>query len=113
MFLNPRPMNPYVFVSPDEFLGKAPVDETHFQAGDLHYVRVSADERVCVVRDGEAILLPSDDNQLAKAKQQVAAAIADEKRLHDQAETEFKQAAEWEQRAMLAIQQNEFASTQE
>ncbi|MFN5202939.1 MAG: PspA/IM30 family protein, partial [Gemmatimonas sp.] len=29
-------------------------------------------------------------NQLAKAKQQVAAAIADEKRLKDQAEAEFK-----------------------
>ena len=45
-------------------------------------------------------------SQLAKAKQQVAAAIADEKRLRDQADTEFKQAGEWEQRAMLAIQQN-------
>jgi phage shock protein A len=45
-------------------------------------------------------------SQLAKAKQQVAAAIADEKRLRDQAEAEFKQAGEWEQRAMLAIQQN-------
>jgi phage shock protein A len=45
-------------------------------------------------------------SQLAKAKQQVAAAIADEKRLRDQAESEFKQSAEWEQRAMLAIQQN-------
>jgi phage shock protein A len=44
--------------------------------------------------------------QLAKAKQQVAAAIADEKRLRDQADAEFKQSAEWEQRAMLAIQQN-------
>jgi phage shock protein A len=43
---------------------------------------------------------------LAKAKQQVAAAIADEKRLRDQADAEFKQSAEWEQRAMLAIQQN-------
>ncbi len=45
-------------------------------------------------------------SQLAKAKQQVAAAIADEKRLRDQADAEFKQAGEWEQRAMLAIQQN-------
>lgn len=45
-------------------------------------------------------------SQLAKAKQQVAAAIADEKRLRDQADMEFKQAGEWEQRAMLAIQQN-------
>ena len=45
-------------------------------------------------------------SQLAKAKQQVAAAIADEKRLRDQAEQEAKQSQEWEQRAMLAIQQN-------
>jgi hypothetical protein len=65
MFLNPRPVNPYVFVSPDEFLGKAPVAETHFQAGDLHYVRLNADERCCVIRDGEAILLPSQSNDLA------------------------------------------------
>lgn len=43
-------------------------------------------------------------SQLAKAKQQVAAAIADEKRLHDQVEGEYKQAQEWERRAMLAVQ---------
>jgi len=42
--------------------------------------------------------------QLVKAKQQVALAIADEKRLRDQADTEFKQAADWEQKAMLALQ---------
>jgi phage shock protein A len=44
-------------------------------------------------------------SQLVKAKQQVASAIADEKRLRDQADTEFKQAADWEKRAMLAIQE--------
>lgn len=44
-------------------------------------------------------------NQLAKAKQQVAAAIADEKRLRDQADSEFKLADDWEKRAMLAVQQ--------
>lgn len=67
MFLNPRPLGPYVFVSPDEFLGKAPVVETHFQAGDLHYVRIQADERACVIRDGEAILLPTAEGaSLAK-----------------------------------------------
>jgi phage shock protein A len=44
-------------------------------------------------------------DQLTKAKQQVAAAIADEKRLHDQAEAEIKQAADWEKRAMLAVQE--------
>lgn len=44
-------------------------------------------------------------DQLVKAKQQVAAAIADEKRLRDQADAEYKQAADWEQKAMLAVQQ--------
>ncbi|MEO6444645.1 MAG: PspA/IM30 family protein [Gemmatimonadaceae bacterium] len=42
-------------------------------------------------------------DQLVKAKQQVAAAIADEKRLHDQFETEYRQSQDWEQKAMLAI----------
>ena len=44
-------------------------------------------------------------SQLAKAKQQVAAAIADEKRLRDQADAEYKQAQDWERRAMLAVQE--------
>jgi phage shock protein A len=44
-------------------------------------------------------------NQLARAKQQVAAAIADEKRLKDQAESEEKAAADWEAKAMLAIKE--------
>jgi phage shock protein A len=43
--------------------------------------------------------------QLAKAKQQVAGAIADEKRLRDQADAELRQAQDWEKRAMLAIQE--------
>src|SRR3954463_11984218 len=44
-------------------------------------------------------------SQLVKAKQQVAAAIADEKRLRDQADAEFKQAGDWENKAMLAIRE--------
>lgn len=43
--------------------------------------------------------------QLAKAKQQVAAAIADERRLHDQVDAEYKQVQDWEKRAMLAVQE--------
>lgn len=43
--------------------------------------------------------------QLAKAKQQVAAAIADEKRLKDQADAELKASQDWEQKAMLAIKE--------
>jgi phage shock protein A len=44
-------------------------------------------------------------SQLAKAKQQVAAAIADEKRLRDQADNERKESDAWEKRAMLAVQE--------
>src|SRR5689334_10667409 len=44
--------------------------------------------------------------QLAKAKQQVATAIADEKRLRDQADAEFRQVHDWEQKAMLAVKEN-------
>jgi phage shock protein A len=44
-------------------------------------------------------------SQLVKAKQQVAAAIADEKRLRDQADAEYKQAGDWEQKAMLAVKE--------
>jgi len=43
--------------------------------------------------------------QLAKAKQQVASAIADEKKLQSDAESMKKQAEDWERRAMLAVQE--------
>ncbi len=43
--------------------------------------------------------------QLAKTKQDVAAAIADEKRLQAQVEKEKRSAGEWERRAMLAVQE--------
>jgi hypothetical protein len=45
-------------------------------------------------------------DQLVKAKQQVAAAIADEKRLRDQADSEAKQAQDWMAKAELAVRQN-------
>jgi phage shock protein A len=44
-------------------------------------------------------------SQLAKAKQQVASAIADEKKLQADAEAMRKQAEDWERRAMLAVQE--------
>jgi phage shock protein A len=44
-------------------------------------------------------------DQLVKAKQQVAAAIADEKRLRDQTDAEYKAAQDWEQKAMLAVRE--------
>src|SRR2546425_12315881 len=46
-------------------------------------------------------------SQLAKAKQQVAGAIADEKRLAAQVEQEKKSAEDWEKRAVLAVRSEE------
>src|SRR5438128_1515381 len=43
------------------------------------------------------------NNQLVEAKKQVAASIADEKRLAKQYEQEMAHAAEWERRAMMAL----------
>src|SRR2546422_5474283 len=43
--------------------------------------------------------------QLAKAKQQVAAAIADEKRLSSQVDQEKKSAEDWERRAGVAARE--------
>jgi phage shock protein A len=43
--------------------------------------------------------------QLTKAKQEVAVAIADERKLKAQVEDEMRQANEWEKRAMLAVRQ--------
>src|SRR6185295_14207550 len=45
-------------------------------------------------------------SQLAKAKQEAAAAIADEKKLQADAEQLKKQAEDWERRAMLAVQES-------
>src|SRR3990167_3140436 len=51
--------------------------------------------------------------QLISAKRQVAVAIADEKRLIQQYEQEKQNSSEWEQRAMLAVQQsNDSLATQ-
>ena len=45
-------------------------------------------------------------NQLARAKREVAAAIADERRLKQQADEEARQTRDWEQRAMLAVRES-------
>ncbi len=44
-------------------------------------------------------------DQLAKAKREVAAAIADERKLRQQLDDESKQAKDWEQRAVLAVRE--------
>ena len=45
-------------------------------------------------------------DQLAKAKREVAAAIADERKLRAQLDDEGKQARQWEHRAMLAVKED-------
>jgi len=44
-------------------------------------------------------------DQLAQAKREVAAAIADERKLRSQLDDEVKQARQWEHRAMLAVKE--------
>jgi phage shock protein A len=44
-------------------------------------------------------------DQLAKAKREVAAAIADERKLKSQLDSEVKQARDWQHRAMLAVKE--------
>lgn len=46
-------------------------------------------------------------DQLMKAKQQVATAIADEKKLKSQLDNEIEQAKHWEMRAMQAVESND------
>ena len=58
-------------------------------------VRSNINDLISRAEDPEKMLnqiLVDMRSQLAKAKQQVASAIADEKRLRDQADAEFKQA---------------------
>ena len=45
-------------------------------------------------------------DQLARAKREVAAAIADERKLKQQLDDEVRQARDWEHRAMLAVREN-------
>jgi phage shock protein A len=45
-------------------------------------------------------------DQLARAKREVAAAIADERKLKQQLDDELKQTRDWEHRAMLAVREN-------
>ena len=45
-------------------------------------------------------------DQLARAKREVAAAIADERKLKSQVEAEVKQARDWQHRAVLAVKEN-------
>lgn len=52
-------------------------------------------------------LLLDMQEQLAKAKQEVAAAIADEKRLEQQYRNEVEQAREWERKARLAVEKGD------
>jgi len=69
-------------------------------------IRSNINELISKAEDPEKMLnqvLVDMKTQLVEAKKQVAVAIADEKRLKKQYETEAAKAQEWEKKAMLAI----------
>lgn len=68
--------------------------------------RANVNDMISQAEDPEKMLnqlIEDMRGQYGKAKQQVAAAMADERRLHQQLTAEQRQAAEWEQKAMRAV----------
>jgi phage shock protein A len=71
-------------------------------------IRSNINDAIARAENPEKVLnqLISDmREQLARAKQEVAVAIADERKLRAQVEEERKQAADWENRAVLAVRE--------
>ncbi len=68
--------------------------------------RANVNDMISQAEDPEKMLNQLTEDmraQYGKAKQQVAAAMADERRLHQQLTAEQRQTAEWEQKAMQAV----------
>ncbi|MEJ2679205.1 MAG: PspA/IM30 family protein, partial [Gemmatimonadota bacterium] len=71
-------------------------------------IRSNINDAIARAENPEKVLnqLISDmREQLARAKQEVAVAIADERKLRAQVEEERKQSADWENRAVLAVRE--------
>jgi len=71
-------------------------------------LRSNINDLIARAENPEKMLIQVIDDmrgQLAKARQEVAVAIADAAKLKKQADDEQKQAQDWEQRAMLAVRQ--------
>ncbi|MCS6800074.1 MAG: PspA/IM30 family protein [Myxococcota bacterium] len=69
-------------------------------------IRSNLNDLISRAEDPEKMLnqvIADMNTQLVEAKKQVAIAIADEKRLHKQHESELALAAEWERKAMMAV----------
>ena len=69
-------------------------------------IRSNVNDLISRAEDPEKMLnqvIIDMNNQLIKAKKQVATAIADEKRLYKQLEAELANVREWKQKAMLAV----------
>jgi phage shock protein A len=68
--------------------------------------RANVNDMISQAEDPEKMLNQLTEDmreQYGKAREQVAAAMADERRLHQQLTAEQRQAAEWEQKAMTAL----------
>ena len=71
-------------------------------------IRSNINDAIARAENPEKMLTQIIDDmraQLSKAKQEVAVAIADERKLRAQVVEEQKQAADWENRAMLAVRE--------
>ncbi len=71
-------------------------------------IRSNLNDAIARAEDPEKMLnqvIVDMREQLTRAKQEVAVAIVDERRLKAQVDEEFRQAGEWERRAMLAVKQ--------
>ncbi len=72
-------------------------------------IRSNLNDLIARAADPEKMLNQIIDDmrgQLSRAKQEVAVAIADERKLKSQADDEARQAQDWEKRAMIAVKQN-------
>lgn len=71
-------------------------------------IRSNINDAIAKAENPEKMLTQILDDmrsQLARAKQEVAVAIADERKLRSQVDDEQKQAADWEHRAVLAVRE--------
>src|SRR5262252_7283964 len=69
-------------------------------------IKSNLNDLISKAEDPEKMLnqvLTDMGNQLIEAKRQIAASIADEKRLRKQADQEAATAKEWERKAMMAV----------
>jgi len=90
--------------------GKEVTEEMSILSRIATLIKANINDLINKAEDPEKILnqtIIDMRSQLNEARKQVAAAIADEKRLQQQYEAEVQQAKEWEKKAMAAVEKGE------